>query len=302
MLKALLSTKRDLILENVALQQQLSIYKRTGKRPRLRPSERVFWVGLSKVWGNWRSALIVVKPDTVIRWHRQGFRLIWRWRSRNRKGGRPHIPRRDIELIKRISRENPAWGEDKIALELRLKLGVEHSTSTIRRYMVRSRDPKRRQTWAQFITNHGKEIYACDFLTQYTALFGVVYIFVVMELASRRIVHLNVSESPGLDWVKQQIRHVASVGEEPKYLIHDNDGIFGQFGKRRRVEGRRGTSQKSYRCHLDWWLETVMGIKGIPIPYGAPNANSRLERFHRTLRQEALNHFIFFSEEHVRRV
>ncbi len=104
----------------------------------------------------------------------------------------------------------------------------------------------------------------------------VVYIFVVMELASRRIVHLNVSESPGLAWVKQQMRDAAPVGEEPKYLIHGNDGIFGRFGKRRRVEGRDGIREKTYRCHIDWWLDEVMDIKGISTPYGAPNANSRL--------------------------
>ncbi len=165
-LRAGFRSRRDLVLENVALQQQLSIYKRTSKRPRLRPSERVFWVGLSRIWGHWRSPLIVVKPDTVNGWHRQGFRLVWRWRSRNRNSGRPRIPHRDVELIGRISRENPAWGEDRIALELKLKLGVEHSTSTIRRYMVRPRNPKRGQTWMQFITNHGTEIYACDLLTQ----------------------------------------------------------------------------------------------------------------------------------------
>ncbi|MBN1656384.1 MAG: hypothetical protein JXA30_21625, partial [Deltaproteobacteria bacterium] len=138
-----------------------------------------------------------------------------------------------------ISRENPAWGEDKIYEELKIKFGVEHSTSTIRRYMVSPHNPTRGQKWKTFIENHKGQIYACDFLTQYSAFFNVVYIFVVMELGPRRIAHFNLSESPGLDWVKQQIREISPYGEGPRFLIHDNDGIFGQFGSRKECQGSR---------------------------------------------------------------
>jgi len=124
-----------------------------------------------------------------------------------------------------------------------------------------------------------------------------MYIFVIMELGSRRIVHFNVSESPGLDWVKQQIREISPYGQGPRFLIHDNDGIYGQFGIHKRDE-----EGGSFRCSFDMWLDKTMGIEGIPIAYGAPNAVARLERLNRTLREEALNHFVFLSEGHVRRV
>ena len=118
-----------------------------------------------------------------------------------------------------------------------------------------------------------------------------------MELGSRRIVHFNVSQSPGLDWVKQQIREISPYGQGPRFLIHDNDGIYGQFGSRKRHE-----DGGSYRCAFDMWLDKTMGIEGIAIPYGAPNANARLERYNRTLQEEALYHFIFFGENHIRRI
>ena len=193
-----------------------------------------------------------------------------------------------------MSADNPGWGEDRIALELRLKFRVEHSTSTIRRYMVRSRDPRSGHRWRTFIQDHGEEICACDFLVQHTAWFDVVYVFVVMAISTRRIVLINVTTSPTLEWVKQQIRAIAAFGEGPCYLIHDDDGIFGQFRERQ--------ADRCFRCHFDRWLFEVMGIKGIPIPYGAPNANAHVERFHRTLREAALNHFIFLSEKHLRRI
>jgi transposase InsO family protein len=166
--------------------------------------------------------------------------------------------------------------------------------------MVRPRDPRRGQTWRTFINNHAEEIFACDFLVQYTALFDVVYVFVVMEIASRRVVLCNVTTSPTLGWVKQQIRNLAPFDSGPRFLVHDNDGIFGQLGSYPRRVGAPRT--RRFRCHLDRWLSEVMGIEGIPIPYGAPNANAHVERFHRTLRGDALNHFIFLSERHVRRV
>jgi transposase InsO family protein len=134
-----------------------------------------------------------------------------------------------------------------------------------------------------------------DFLTRHTAFFVVVCVFVVMEIASRRIVLINVTTSPGLAWVRQQIRQATAWCEPPRFLVHDNDGIFGQFRDRR----RRGDRQRRYRSHLDLWLTEVMGIEGIPIPYGAPNASPHIERFNRTLREEALNHFIFLDAKHI---
>jgi hypothetical protein len=153
--------------------------------------------------------------------------------------------------------DNPTWGEDKISADLDLKLGIKHSTSTIRKYMVRRPSPGHQQTWRTFLKHEGHEIFACDFMTQHTALFAVIYVFVVMEL----------------------------------------DGIFGQFG-----HPRKGSDGKHYRCHLDRWLDEVLIVKGIPTPFHALNANARVERFNRTLREDALNHFIFLGEDPVRRV
>ena len=149
--------------------------------------------------------------------------------------------------------------------------------------------------------NHASELWACDFLTQHTAFFRVVYIFVVMEIGSRRIVHWDVTTSPTLPWVKQVLREATPWGEAPRFLVHDNDGIFGQFGHRPTVIKSNG-KKRTYRCHLDLWLDDVLGIEGIPIPYGAPNANPHVERFNRTFREDALNHFVFLSDDHLRRV
>ena len=289
--------KRALVLENLALRQQLAVYKRVQKRPRIRSTDRAFWVWLFELWDGWKTPLIIVRPETVIRWHRQGFKLYWRRKSRTRKIGRPTIPREHIDFIRRMSADNPSWGEDKIFEELDLKFGIKHSTSTIRKYMVKRRSPGDRQTWKTFLKNHGHEIFACDFMTQHTALFAVIYVFVVMQLGTRRIVHINVTTHPSLLWVKRQILDLSAFDCSPRFLLHDNDGIFGQFG-----HPKKASEGKHYRCHLDLWLDQVLEIKGLPTPYHAPNANAHVERFHRTLREDALNHFIFLCEDHIGRV
>jgi len=199
-LRAVLTSRRSLALENLALRQQLVAYTRTQKRPRLKSGDRAFWVALSKVWRDWRSPLVLVKPATVIAWHRRGHQRFWTWKCG--KPGRPRIAAEHIAFIRRISTDHPEGGEDRIAEELALKLGVTHSTSTVRRYMVKSREPRGGQTWRTFIRNHASQVFAVDFLTQYTALFTTVYIFVVMHVASRRIVLINATTSPGLAWVK----------------------------------------------------------------------------------------------------
>ena len=150
----------DLFFENAALRQQLAIYEASRPRPKLRTSDRVFWVAIMRIWSRWRSVLVVVRPATVIGWHRLGWRVFWKWKSQ----GRPAIERDHRLLIRRISREHPAWGEDRIRDELRLKLGVEHSASTIRKYMLRpeERGPMeertKSQTWRTFLKNHAREM------------------------------------------------------------------------------------------------------------------------------------------------
>jgi transposase InsO family protein len=167
--------------------------------------------------------------------------------------------------------------------------------------MARRTDgPRKTQTWHTFIQNHAKEVWACDFLTQYTAFFAVVYVFVIMGVGSRRIVHVNVTANATLPWVKQQIREATAWGQTPRSLVHDSDCVFGQFGTPVKVEQDGKT--RSYRCHLDRWLHAVIGVEGLPIPYGAPNTSPHVERLMRALREEALDHFIFLSIDHVRRM
>jgi hypothetical protein len=280
-----------------ALTQQVRVYQRQIKCPKLTRGDRIFWIWLRRRWKGWRSALFVVSPETVLRWHREGFRRHWRGLSK-RGPGRPPIPRRHIRFIEQMSRENPDWGEDQIALELALKLGVEHSTSTIRKYMVDD-GPPRSSTWRTFLSSHAHEIFAMDFTTQFLWNYTICYVLVIMRLDTRQIVHIAVTPSPTLAWVKQQVRDATPWGECPRFLLHDNDGIFGQRGRRSGERKQRGV--KRYRCTLDHWLDDVRGIEGLPIPYGAPNAAAHIERFISAIKRECLRQFIFISEDHLRR-
>jgi transposase InsO family protein len=280
-----------------ALEQQLGMYIRENRKPRARFFDKAFWITLVRTWPHWRKALMVFKPATAIGWHTRGFRFFWSWRS---KRGRPAIPREHIELIRTVSREHPELGEDQLALELEKKLGVRHAASTIRRYRFQPPEPWRArrgpsQSWGTFLKNHADSIWACDFVVQATALFVPVYIFVIVELHSRRIAWVNATASPSLDWVEAQIRQACPFDEKPRFLIHDNDGIFGQFGG-------RGRKQYGFRCRLDHWLHHTLGIEGIPTPYRAPNANAYAERVNRSLRERVLNHFVFLNVRHLMRV
>ena len=191
-LRALFKEKRELATENLALRQQLAVQQRSVKRPKLRRRDRVFWVWLSMLWGNWRSALLIVKPDTVVRWHRHGFKLYWTWKSNKpRKGGRPRIEQKIRALIKQMSRENPTWGVPKIRAELAL-LGHAVSESTVWKYIDRSNRP-RSQRWRSFLKNHAGDIVGIDFFTVPTATFRVLFCFIVLQHSRRRIIHFNVT-------------------------------------------------------------------------------------------------------------
>lgn len=292
-----LRSRARLAAENLALRQQLAAYQRQFPKPRLNRADRCFWVLLYRIWSGCKNVFVLAKPATLIGWHRKGLRFLWNRRCRF---GGPRIPQEHIDFIRTISREHPELGAAQIALELETKLGVRHHPSTVRRYRWRPspeppntpRQPS--QKWRTFLKNEADGIWACDFVVELFDLAVPVYIFVVMELASRRIVWINATTSPSLDWVKAQLRQAAPFEAAPKFLIHDNDGIFGQF--RKRVERR------PFRCELDRWLHHAMGARGIPIPYGAPNANAHVERFNRTLREHCLDHFVFLNVRHLVRV
>ena len=192
--RALVVPKCRLAVENLALRQQLAVYNQSIKRPRLRPRDRLFWVWLSKFWSEWSSALVIVKPETVVRWHRQGFRLYWRWKSRTDRPGRPRIDQEVRDLIRQMSRENPTWGAPRIRSELKL-LGYSVAERTVAKYMVRTGKPPS-QTWKTFLKNHLIDLAAIDFFTVPTATFRVLYCFIVLRHDRRRVIHFNVTEHP----------------------------------------------------------------------------------------------------------
>ncbi len=282
-------------LRVAALEQQLAAFEARRVRPKISRFDRVFWIALFRWSPGWRRLLRFVQPATVIHWHRAGYRIFWKWRSRP---GRPPVKADLIQMIRGLHAANPSWGARRIVDELD-KLGHVVSVATVRKYMVTSifSGPARSrhtQSWSTFLKNHGTELLAIDFLTQHTAGFQRLYVFIVMHVGSRRILRATVTDHPSLFWVKNQLRDLFAFRNPYRYLVHDNDGIFGQFGPRhRKVFG--------VRCHLDQWLQ-LMEVRGIPTPYQAPNANAFVERFNRALREECLNHFIFFGERHLQRV
>ncbi len=224
----------DLAVENIALRQQLAVLKRSARRPRLRPWDRVFWVWLSRVWKSWRSCLLLVQPETVIGWHRKGFRLYWQRKSRRRHMGRPRVARELRDLIRRISMENSTWGAPRIQSELAL-LGYDVAESTVAKYMARRRKPPS-QTWRTFLNNHVECLSAIDFFTVPTATFRVLSCFVVLCHDRRRVVHFNVTAHPTERWTAQQIVEAFPYDSAPRHLIRDRDSIYSDmFG--RRVQG-----------------------------------------------------------------
>jgi len=273
-----LNSQRELALENLALRQQLAVLRRTTKRPKLSHADRAFWVALSRLWPDWQHALALVKPETVIRWHRKGFKLYWTWKSRNR-GGRPRIDAEIRTLIRRMARENPTWGAPRIHGEL-FKLGFKVSEATVSRYMPRRRRPPS-QSWRTFLRNHTEDLVSIDFFVVPTATFRILYVFLVLAHDRRCIVHFNVTEGPSARWTGQQLINAFPYDSAPKYLIRDRDKIYGtDFGRPVRA----------------------MGIEQVLTAPRSPWQNPYCERVIGTLRRECLNHVIVLGEQHLRRI
>src|SRR5260370_11621405 len=197
-LRAALRTRSDLALENLALRQQLALLHRRSKRAQCGRVDRAFWVWLSKRWAGGREALHLVRPETVIRWHRQGFRAFWTWKSRRGRPGRPPVSSELAELVRTMALANPLWGAPRIHGEL-LKLGLDVSQRTVARLMPRRSKPPS-QTWRTFLQNHLPDLVSVDFLTLPTATFRVLYVFVVLLHHRRRIAHFDVTDSPTAAW------------------------------------------------------------------------------------------------------
>ncbi|HEY7709601.1 MAG TPA: integrase core domain-containing protein [Candidatus Entotheonella sp.] len=255
------------------------VLQRSAKRPQLRPLDRLFWVWLSRLWPNWRSALNLFQPDTVTKWHQQGFKLYWRWRSKSQKEGRPPIDQEIRDLIRRMSHDNPSWGGPRILSELQL-LGYSVSEATVAKYMPKARKPPS-QTWRTFLANHVPDIAAIDFFTVPTLTFGVLYVFVVLRHEQRQVVHFNVTQHPTAHWTAQQIVEAFPFDAKPRFLLRDRDQIYGEYF-RQRVEN--------------------MGIEEVLIAPQSPWQNPYAERLIGTLRRELLDRVIVLNEAHLRRL
>ena len=224
--------RRDLALENLALRQQLGVLKRKGV-PRLKCKDRVFWVMLSRVWPHWREVLHLIKADTVVGWQRQGFRIYWARISRRKSAGRHQVSSEVRCLIKTMSEANPFWGAPRIHGEL-LKLGIEISERTVSRFMPKDRKPPS-QTRKAFLNNHLKDLVSTDFFTVHTVTFRVLFVFVVLSHFRRRVVYFNVTEHPTALWTGQQIVQAFPEETAPRYLLRDQDKIYGDSFKERVV-------------------------------------------------------------------
>ena len=280
LLQLVLTDRAALVAENLALRQQLASLRRSP-RSRLRTGERAFWALLFRWFRDWRSWLVIVRPDTVVRWHRAGFRLFWRWKSRGRPG-RPAIPRHVQNLIRRIAAENPLWGVPRIRSELRL-LGHELAESTVAKYACPARRPRKSPspTWKAFLKNHAPDLASIDFFAVPTATFRSLYVFLVLRHDRRRIVHVNVADQPHAAWVARQLREAFPFDEAPRFLIRDNDGVYGH---------------EVARC-LD-----ALGIEQVKTAPGSPWQNAFVERVIGTIRRELLDHVIVLNERHLRRL
>jgi putative transposase len=276
---SVLKTRAALQLENVALRHQISVLQRSAKkRPRLQPADRLLWVWLSRLWADWRSSLVIVKPETVVGWHRKAFRLFWTWKIRRGKTGRPSVPHDVRDLIRRMSNENPGWGAPRIHGEL-LKLGINIGETSVSKYLIRNRKPPS-QTWRTFLDNHLKSLVSVDFFTVPTIRFQVLYVFLVLAHERRRILHFGVTAHPTAEWTAQQLREAFPWDSAPRYLLRDRDRIFGHD-----------------------FVEQVkaMGIKQVLSAPRSPWQRAYVERVIGTIRRECLDHMVVLNESSLSR-
>jgi putative transposase len=279
---ALLKPKALLVAENLCLRQQLIVLQRRQSRPRLLRADRRFWILARQWYSGWRDVLLIVQPETVLRWHREGWRAYWRWRSRpRRRGGRHPISAELRALIRRIASENRFWGQRRIQAEL-ARLGFNVSARTVAKYMRRPYGGKPSPIWRQFLKRHAQDIWACDFFCVRTILFQTLYVFFAIRHANREVLHVQVTRHPTAEWVAQQIVESCCWDRKPpRFLIHDRDSRYGGVFDRR-------------LHHL--------GIMQLRTPFRSPRANAIAERWVRSARTECLDLVLIFNERHLRHV
>jgi transposase InsO family protein len=274
-----LKSRGRLEAENAALRYQLIILRRKVRgRIRLSNGDRFFLVQLYRWFPLVLQAITVIRPETLVRWHRAGFCCYWRWKSRPR-GGRPQIETDLRALIRQMSIENPLWGAPRIHGEL-LKLGFEVAQSSVAKYMVKRRGPPS-QGWSTFLRNHVLEVAAMDLFIVPTIGFDLLYAFIIIRLDRRNLVWINVTTNPTAEWIARQITEAFPWSEAPRYLVRDRDRIYGTIVTR--------------RLH-------AMGIRDKPIAPASPWQNGYAERLIGSIRRECLDHLVVLSEAHLRRI
>ena len=275
-------SRRDLLLENLALRQQLTVLSRRHPQPRFAVSDRFFWVILRRLWCGWKQALFLVQPETVVRWHRTGFKVYWTWISRHRKpAGRKCVSRELRQLIFRMVAENRTWGAPRIHGELKM-VGFDVSERTVLRWMRRApRSPEPARQWAAFLRNHREAIAAMDFFTVPTLTFGVLYCFFVIAHDRRRILHCNVTRHPTSAWVVQQLREAFPYDTACGYLILDRGANFNE---------EVINTVKSF------------GIQPKRTSFRSPWQNGVAERWVGHCRRDLLDHVIVVNERHLKRL
>ena len=265
--------------ENAVLRHQLIVLKRNRRgRARLTNHDRLFFIQLYRWFPSILQAVTIIRPETLVRWHRAGFRGYWRWKSRP-LGGRPQIDPELRVLIRRMSRENPLWGAPRIHGEL-LKLGFEVAQSSVAKYMVKRRGPPS-QGWRTFLRNHAPGIAAMDLFVVPTIGFKLLYAFVILRLDRRNLVWINVTARPTAEWVARQITEAFPWDEAPRYMIRDRDCIYGVVVTRRL---------------------RAMGIRDKPIAPASPWQNPFIERLIGSIRRDCVDHIIVLGEAHLRQV
>ena len=276
-------TQRSLVLENLVLRQQLVVLKRKHPKPRLGPLDKLFWLGARRFWPQWKEALVIVLPDTVVRWHRSGFKLYWTMLCKVRKhvGGGRRISRELRGLIFQMVAENPTWGAPRIHGEL-LMLGFDVSETTISRWMRRApRRSEPAQRWLAFLRNHREAIAAMDFFTVPTLTFNVLCCFFMISHDRRRILHFNVTRHPTSTWIVQQLREAFAYESTPKFLIFDHDAKYGLDVP---------TAIRSMR------------IACVQTSVQSPWQNGVAERWVGSCRRELLDQAIPLNERHLKRL
>ncbi len=264
-------------LENLALRHQLHVLRRQRPgRPRLFTIDRLAWVWLYRLWPRCLDTMVLVKPATVVQWHRQGFRLFWRWRSRS---GRPSVEREVRDLIWQMNAANPLWGAPRIHGEL-LKLGIEISQATVAKYMVRRRGTPS-PTWRSFLRNQVAGIAAIDMFVVASASFRLLYVMIILAHDRRTIVRFDVMRYPTAGWLARQVTDAFPWDTAPRYLLRDRDSSYGE----------------NFRKQVD-----AMGIIEVVSAVRSPWQNAYVERVIGSIRRECLDHFVIFNERHLRRV